>query len=85
MASLRLRRRQFRVMSLALIGWGVGGQAVERHVEHLAEGRSLKPFTTVRIGKTCWSFSLVYEAPAKGVDHFTWTETWRLALPKGAK
>jgi hypothetical protein len=75
----RRRLRYFPVMSLALVAWYRSEQAIKQHEDHLREGRQLKPFTRVRIGKTCISFSLVY-APPKGVEGLRWTESWRLSF-----
>ena len=78
--AVRQRRRSFRVMSLALVAWAVN-EGPDHHAEHIEAGRSLKPFTTVRIGKTGWSFSLVYSAK-KGTDEFTYTMRWRIQYPE---
>lgn len=79
-AGLRtMRRRYCTVMSLALIAWYRGEGAIRQHWDHLREGRQLKPFTRLRIGKRCISFTLVY-APPKGVEGPTWRECWRLSF-----
>lgn len=77
--SLRRRNSGFAIMSLALIAWRRDERARQHHVDHLREGLVLKPFTRVRVGKTCVSFGLVYRPP-KGVNGLQWTERWRLGF-----
>jgi hypothetical protein len=83
MAALKQRRRSFRVMALALIPLpGRSDLAASNHASRLAGGYQLKPFTVVRMGKTCWTFKLVYMPPKDVQDGITFTYTWQLAIDR---
>lgn len=72
------------VMSLALVAWMRDEQMAKLHEERIAEGLVLRPFTRLRIGKTCWSFDLVYK-PKPGDAGVTFTTSLRLTTGQRRK
>lgn len=59
-------RTSFRVPSLAIVAWM--GDFADTHRERRLEGYRLRPMTSVRLGRTAWSFSLVYSMPRPNPD-----------------
>lgn len=73
-----LRAASFRVMSLAMLSW-LGEESMAKiHVERLADDYVLRPFMTVRLLRTCWSFRFEY-TPKAGKHHgMAYTYQYRL-------
>lgn len=81
-SAMLVGRTSFSIMSLALLSLVGDEREATEHRERLAEGALLKPFTSVRMGKTCWTFDLVYRAP-QGEPAAAYRLTWRIRMGSG--
>ena len=77
--AILLGRKNFSVMSLALLSFLDDEKEAAEHRARLSEGALLKPFTSVRMGKGYWTYSLVYRPP-KREPGIKVTMTWRLSI-----